>query len=72
MINKFKWQLITLSTLFVSMFLARFGFEDSDTGFIVGLGWRTLNGEIPYLDYSYVRPPISIMHSYFLMLIFDL
>jgi hypothetical protein len=41
----------------------RFGFEDSDSGFIVGMGWRILNGEVPYKDFYYVRPVISPLIS---------
>jgi len=41
-----------------------YGFSDTDQGFIQGLAWRVVQGEIPYLDFVYVRPPLSIyLHS---------
>ncbi|MEM6634052.1 MAG: hypothetical protein AAF694_30530 [Bacteroidota bacterium] len=46
-----------------------YGFSDTDQGFIQGLSWRVLQGEIPYLDFTYVRPPLSIyLHSLGLLL----
>lgn len=40
------------------------GFADTDGGFIPGLAYRVLNGEVPYLDFIYVRPPLSpVLHS---------
>lgn len=37
----------------------RQGFSDTDHGFIQGLSWRILNGESPYWNFIYVRPPLS-------------
>ncbi|MEM6767151.1 MAG: hypothetical protein AAF655_19595 [Bacteroidota bacterium] len=37
-----------------------YGFSDTDQGFILGLSWRIYNGEIPYLDFIYVRPPLTL------------
>jgi hypothetical protein len=37
-----------------------YGFSTGDQGFIQGLSWRIANGEIPYLDFIYVRPPVSV------------
>lgn len=37
------------------------GFADTDGGFIPGLAWRVLNGQLPYLDFVYVRPPLTPM-----------
>ena len=36
-----------------------FGFADTDQGFIPALSYRISIGEIPYLDFDYVRPPLS-------------
>ncbi|MEM7036042.1 MAG: hypothetical protein AAF570_03610 [Bacteroidota bacterium] len=33
------------------------GWDDSDRGFIPALCHRIVNGELPYLDFLYVRPP---------------
>jgi hypothetical protein len=46
------------------------GFSDTDQGFIQGLSWRVVNGQIPYLDFVYVRPPLSIYVHALPMLIF--
>lgn len=39
---------------------APFGINETDGGFITALAWRVLNGELPYQDFIYVRPPASI------------
>lgn len=40
------------------------GFCDTDQGFIPALSYRISLGEIPHLDFIYVRPPLSpILHS---------
>ena len=39
---------------------APYGFGDTDQGFIQALSWRILQGEIPYLDFTYVRPPVGL------------
>ena len=49
---------------------ASYGFSDTDDGFILANSYKIFNGEIPYKDFFYVRPPISIyLHSipYFLV-----
>ncbi|TXM34944.1 hypothetical protein [Vibrio parahaemolyticus] len=48
----------------------RFGFEDADTGFILGMGWRMANGEFPYIDFSYVRPFMSLIHAVLIIEVF--
>ena len=50
----------------IAYFLAYgfYGFTDTDQGFIHGLSWRILQGEVPYKDFIYVRPPLSLyLHS---------
>lgn len=43
---------------------APYGYSDTDQGFVVGLAWRILEGQVPYLDFTYVRPPLSAyMHA---------
>lgn len=39
---------------------ALYGFADTDQGFIQALSWRVWQGEIPYQDFVYVRPPLSL------------
>lgn len=61
---KFKYQIsIILLPIIYLLLFGRFGLEDSDSGFIVGLGWRVFNGEIPYKDFYFVRPIISVLIS---------
>ena len=63
-IYKFKYQIsIILLPIIYLLLFGRFGLEDSDSGFIVGLGWRVFNGEIPYKDFYFVRPIISVLIS---------
>jgi len=41
-----------------------YGLSDTDQGFIQALSWRIVQGEIPYKDFIYVRPPLSLyLHS---------
>lgn len=56
--NLYKFTLFLLPLIYIYLF-GRYGFEDSDSGFIVSMGWRILNGELPYKDFYYVRPPLS-------------
>ncbi len=42
------------------IFYAPYGINDTDGGFITAYGWRILQGELPYVDFIYVRPPLSI------------
>lgn len=58
--------LLVIPFLFLFLF-GRYGLEDSDSGFISGLGWRILNGEVPYRDFYYVRPIVSPLLSSFWM-----
>jgi len=64
--NMYKAILFLLPFIYTLLF-GRYGFEDSDSGFIVGLGWRILNGELPYRDFYYVRPPLSPCLSAFFL-----
>lgn len=54
------------------IFFAKYGFEDTDTGFIIGMGYRILNGELPYIDFAYVRPPATLyLNSIFMYVLPD-
>lgn len=45
------------------LLFAGYGFADTDQGFIPGLSYRISLGQVPYLDFDYVRPPLSpILH----------
>ena len=68
-INSTGGLLISCVVLPLLYFLAYgfFGFCDTDQGFIQALSWRIIQGEVPYLDFIYVRPPLSL---YFHTLLF--
>ena len=57
-----QWQslllLLGLGALYFLLF-GRFGYFPSDQGFIPSLAWRIWQGQRPYLDFIYVRPPLS-------------
>lgn len=42
-----------------------FGSEYSDQGFVRGFTWRILSGEIPYNDFIYPRPPMTLFMDLF-------
>ncbi|MEL6676386.1 MAG: hypothetical protein AAFR61_29530 [Bacteroidota bacterium] len=49
--------------LLAGLYFLAYGFHgmgDTDQGFISGLAWRVSQGEVPYLDFLYVRPPLSL------------
>lgn len=50
---------LLLPALYVAL-IGRFGWSDTDDGFILGYAWRVLNGEVPYRDFVSVRPPLSM------------
>lgn len=56
---------ILLSLPLLMLCFARFTLEDTDSGFIVAAGWRIFNGELPYRDFYYVRPPLPLYLSAF-------
>lgn len=64
-----KYSLAIAALILAVVYVARFGpygFCDTDQGFIQALAWRVWNGQTPYLDFIYVRPPLSIyLHSLF-------
>lgn len=39
---------------------APYGYNGLDDGFIQALSWRVVNGQLPYLDFVYIRPPGSV------------
>ena len=46
-----------------------FGLSDTDQGYIQSMSWRILQGEHPYLNFIYVRPPLSpYLHTLGLLL----
>ncbi|TDD96196.1 hypothetical protein [Flavobacterium cellulosilyticum] len=64
--NLYKF-LFLFILLFYSIILSQYGFENWDSGFIQGFCWRVLQGEHPYTDFLYIRPPASVyFHSIFM------
>lgn len=50
---------LIMALLYLAAF-GKYGYSDTDHGFIQGLSWRILQGQIPYIDFIYVRPPLSL------------
>jgi hypothetical protein len=55
-----------------SLTYARYAISDVDEGFILAYAWRIFSGEVPYRDFIYIRPPLTIyLHSLTLYLFPD-
>jgi len=55
-----------------SLTYARYAISDVDEGFTLAYAWRIFSGEIPYRDFIYIRPPLTIyLHSLTLHLLPD-
>lgn len=60
-----RFQVLFWLAPLIHIFLYSFhGFADNDHGFITALSWRIVNGELPYRDFIYIRPPLSpLLHA---------
>lgn len=48
---------------------APYGMDTTDFGFFYGHPWRILQGEVPFRDFYYTKPPVSLYwHSFWLWL----
>ncbi len=65
--KKLTFSLLLFLPVIFMFFFGRYGLEDSDSGFLVGMGWRIINGELPYRDFYYIRPPLSAYISAFFL-----
>lgn len=57
------FRLLGMAILLSVLYFLAYGFHglcDTDQGFIPALAYRIVSGEIPYLDFLYVRPPLSL------------
>jgi len=46
------------------LFYGRYGWNDTDEGFILASSWRIFNGQVPYKDFILIYPPLSYLaHS---------
>ena len=58
--KKFLYPFILFLVLaFYCLYIGRNGYEQWDSGFISGLSWRILNGELMYTDFIYTKPPVT-------------
>ena len=57
------------TVLLYCLLYAPYGINETDGGFITAYTWRLFNGEWPYLDFIYVRPPMSLFIRYVEMLL---
>ena len=61
-----KYYPILFTSFIIAYFFlyAFYGYNDADDGYILALSWRVFNGEIPYKDFIYIRPPFTpFFHS---------
>ncbi|MFC1734040.1 hypothetical protein ACFL6I_27365, partial [candidate division KSB1 bacterium] len=58
---------ISLFFLYIVLYFliyGRFGWNDTDEGFILASSWRIFKGQIPYRDFILIYPPLSyLVHS---------
>lgn len=55
--------------LFYVAVYAPYGMDTTDFGFFYGHAWRIVLGEMPYRDFFYVKPPLSLYwHAFWLWL----
>ena len=59
--NPLLWKILFFGTLTgYCLYYAPFGINETDGGFLTGLGWQILNGKVLYGDAIYVRPPLPV------------
>lgn len=64
-LNKKQNFILILLPLGLLVTFGIWGIDFSDQGFIRGYSWRLSQGEIPYKDFIYPRPPLTIYIDYF-------
>jgi hypothetical protein len=53
-----------LIAVYYFLLFGRYGFSDTDEGFITGFAWRIVGGERIYRDFIYIRPPLTpLLHA---------
>lgn len=59
---------VAVPVLYVAVYAPQ-GMDTTDFGFFYGHAWRILLGEVPYRDFFYVKPPLSLYwHAFWLWL----
>lgn len=62
-LNPFKYLFFGV-LLFYMGFYSPYGFEDGDMGSVFGISWSMYNGQFPFKDFTYIKPPGSpFFHS---------
>jgi hypothetical protein len=56
------WPKLIFCLIFIvyAIVWAPIGLDTKDGGFMLGMSWRVLHGDVPYRDFIYVRPPIPL------------
>jgi len=50
--------------LLYAVLWARIGLETADGGYVLSYSWKIVHGEIPYRDFVYTKPPLTLyLHS---------
>lgn len=72
-VRRMAW--VSPTTMFavvaIAMYLlhGQYGYAPTDDDFILSLSWRVAQGQVPYRDFIYVRPPIPLyLHTLWLVL----
>lgn len=59
--GKWFWKLLFFAIVAgYCLYYAPFGVNETDGGFLTGLGWQVLSGKVLYQDVVYVRPPLPV------------
>lgn len=59
---------LALATIFFA-FLGFHSYVPYDPGFVLAYSWRLVGGQVPYVDFLHVRPPLSLyLHASWLLL----
>lgn len=56
----FAWAAAIIVPLAYLFLYTPYGMDTTDFGYFYGYGWRILNGEMPYRDFSYIKPAFPL------------
>ena len=60
----FTATIFVLYVLLYFLIYGKYGWNDTDEGFILASSWRIFNGQVPYRDFILIYPPLSYLaHS---------
>ena len=71
--NRFRhvapWAAALLVPLAYLLFYTPYGMDTTDFGYFYGYAWRILEGQVPYRDFSYIKPALPLYwHAFWLWL----